>query len=146
MFLLMCEFRGMHLVINSSYHTCVSFILSPFPYNITYSSWFATSYNGPSFMAHLSYHWQSRYPFVYVPVQEGTYNNPQYISRYYRNYCLGKWNTCLEGDVPPFPLPHLTMNGYFLTPKMIFKLWWMLLFFTQFAQIWCNEHWRRQHM
>jgi hypothetical protein len=30
---------GMHLVINSSYHTYISFILKPFPYNIMYPSW-----------------------------------------------------------------------------------------------------------
>jgi hypothetical protein len=34
-----------HLVINSSYHTYVLFVLGSFFYNITYLPWLATSYN-----------------------------------------------------------------------------------------------------
>jgi len=47
--LFMCKSRGRHKVINSSYHICISFIFGPFPYNTTYSSWFATSSSSPSF-------------------------------------------------------------------------------------------------
>jgi len=113
MFLLMWEFRGRHLVISSSYHTCILFIFSPFPHNTMYSSWFATSYNRLSFMVLVwSYHWWSRYPFVSMPLQKWTYNNLRYNSKYCRNYYFKKWNTCLEGNVPPFPLPHLMMSGY----------------------------------
>jgi hypothetical protein len=83
MFLLMCRFTSKHVVINSSYHICISFIFGPFPYNITYSSWLATSYNSP---------W--------------------YILKYYRNYCFGEWNTCLEGGLPPSSLSHPTTSGY----------------------------------
>jgi len=49
MSLFMCGFKGRHLVINSSYHTCILFVLYPFPYNTMYLSWLVTSYNCPSF-------------------------------------------------------------------------------------------------
>jgi hypothetical protein len=41
--------KGKCLVINLSHHTNISFIIGPLSYNITYSSWLATSYNGPPF-------------------------------------------------------------------------------------------------
>ncbi len=47
--LLMCGSKGMCLIINSSYHTCILFILNPLPYNIMYLFWLVTSYNCPSF-------------------------------------------------------------------------------------------------
>jgi hypothetical protein len=43
--LCLCGSRGKRLVINSSYHTCILFIFNPLLYNMTYSSWLATSYN-----------------------------------------------------------------------------------------------------
>jgi len=49
-FLLMCKSKGKHLIISLLYHTCISSILNPLPYNITYPSWLATSYGCPSFM------------------------------------------------------------------------------------------------
>ncbi len=48
-----------------------------------------------------------------VPLRKWMYNSPQHISKYSRNYCFGKWNTCSEGSLPPFPSPHPTMNEYF---------------------------------
>jgi hypothetical protein len=67
-FLLVCRFKGMCLVINSSYHTCILFILNPFPYSTTYMYWLATSYDCLSFtMLVWSYHWWFKYPFVLVP-------------------------------------------------------------------------------
>jgi hypothetical protein len=109
----MCGFRGKHLVINSSYHAYISHIPNPLPYNIAYLSWFATSYNDPSFTVLMwSYHWWSRYPFVWMPLQEWTYNNPQYILGYYHNYRFGEWSTCSKGGLPPFPLPHPMTSGY----------------------------------
>jgi len=112
--LFMCKSKGRHLVISSLYHTYISFILSPFPYNTTYPSWFVTSYNCPPFLMVLvwSYHWWSRYPFVSVPKQEWTYSSPWYTLGYCRSYCFGKWNTCLKGSLPPFPSSHLMTNGY----------------------------------
>jgi hypothetical protein len=59
-----------------------------------------------------SYHWQSSYALVLMPLWKWAYNNPWYISRYYCNYYFGEWRTCLEGSFPPFLSPHLTMNGY----------------------------------
>jgi len=113
MSLLLCMCKGRCVVINSSYHICISFIFSPFPYNTTYSSWLATPYSSPSFtMLMWSYHWRSKYPFVLVPFQEWTYNSPWCISRHYRNYCFGEWNTCLKGGLPPFPFSHPTTSGY----------------------------------
>jgi hypothetical protein len=109
----MCRFGGKHSVINSSYHACISPIPNPLPYNTTYLSWFATSYNGPSFTLLMwSYHWWSRYPFALMPLQEWAYNNPQYTLGYYHNYCFGKWSTCSEGGFPPFPSPHPMTIGY----------------------------------
>ncbi len=46
---LMCGSKGKHLIISSSYHTCISYIINPLPYNIMYPSWFATSYSCPFF-------------------------------------------------------------------------------------------------
>ncbi len=93
--LLMCGSRGRHLVISSSYHTCILFIFNPFFYNITYLSWLATSYNYPSFTVSMwSYHWWFRYPFVLVPLWKWVYNIPQHISRYCCSYCFGEWSTC----------------------------------------------------
>jgi hypothetical protein len=64
--LLMCESKGRHLVISSSYHTNISFIISPLSYNTTYLSRLATSYSCTPFtMSMWSYHWQSRYPFAF---------------------------------------------------------------------------------
>ncbi len=69
MFPFMCTFKGKSFVISLSYHTYISFILSPLPSNITYPSWLATSYSCPSFIVLMwSYHWWSKYPFVLVPM------------------------------------------------------------------------------
>jgi hypothetical protein len=110
---LMCGSRGKWLIINLSYHICISFIFSPFPCNITYMFWLATSYSCPSFTVLVwSHHWWSRYLFALMPLWERTYNNPRYPSGYYRNYYFVEWSTCLEGGVPPFPLPQSMMSGY----------------------------------
>ncbi len=101
------------MVISLSYHICISSILNPLPCNIPYFFWFATSYCCPSFTVSMwSYHWQSRYPFASVSLQEWMYNNPWYISRYYHNYYFREWNTCLERGLSPFPSSHSTRNGY----------------------------------
>ncbi len=85
----MCESKGRHLVINSSYHTYILFILSPLSYNTTYSSWSVTFYNYPYFtMLVWLDHWWSRYAFALVPLQKWTYNSPQHISKYYRTIAL----------------------------------------------------------
>jgi hypothetical protein len=80
-----------------------------------------------------SYHWQSKYPFALVPLWEWMYNNPWHISRYHCNYCFGKWSTCLERGLPPFPLPHPMMNGYFY-----YQRW--LLYFDGYCHYWPNLH------
>jgi hypothetical protein len=109
----MCGSRDKRLVINLSYHINILFILSPFSYSITYLFWLATSYSCPSFiMLVWLYHWQSRYPFVLVPLWEWVYSNPQHISRYCHSYYFGKWSTCLKGGPPPFPSPHPMTSGY----------------------------------
>jgi len=116
-FLITCKSNGKHLVISLLYHTCISSILSPLPYNITYLSWLATSYGCPSFtMSMWSYHWWSRYPFASMPLWEWTYNSSKYISKYYYDYYFGEWSTCLEG-LSPFPLPHPTMSEYLYHQK-----------------------------
>jgi hypothetical protein len=108
-----CGFKGMHLVINLSYHTCILFILDSLSYNITYSSWLATSYSCESFtMSMWSYHWLFRYPSILVSLWEWTYISPWHILRYYCMYCFGKWTTCLKVSFSPFPSSHPTMNGY----------------------------------
>jgi hypothetical protein len=110
---LMCRSRGKCLVISSFYHTSISFIINSFSYNIMYPSWIATSYSCPLFtMLVWLYHWQSRYPFVSMPLREWTYNSPWHTLGYYYSYCFGEWSTCWKGSFPFFPLPHLT-NGYF---------------------------------
>jgi hypothetical protein len=123
MALLMCKSKGKCLVISLSYHICISFILNPLLYNIMYSSWLASSYSCPSFTVFLwSYHWQSEYPFTSMPLHESTYSSPQYISKYYHNYCFGKWNTCSKGGLPPFLLPHLMTSGYPYHKKWLLDL------------------------
>jgi hypothetical protein len=110
---LMCGSRGRRLVINLSYHTYISFIFIPFPYNTTHLVGLATFYNCPSFMMLMwSYHWWSGYPFISMPMWEWTYYRTQYTLRYSCNSWFGEWNTYSKGGLPPFPLLHLTMNGY----------------------------------
>jgi hypothetical protein len=112
MFPLMCGSRGRCLVINLSYHMCISFIFSPFFNNITYLSWLATSYSCPSFIVLIwSYHWWSKYPFVLVLWREWMYISPWNTSRYFHS-CFGKWNTCSKGGLWPFPLPHMMTSEY----------------------------------
>jgi len=104
MSLFMCGSKGMRLVISSSYHTNISYILNPLSYNIMYPSWFATTYSCPFFMVSMwSYHWWSKYPFASMSLWEWVYNNPWHSSKYCRNYYFRKWSTCLEGCFPPFP-------------------------------------------
>jgi len=113
MFPFMCGSRGRHLVISLFYRIRISSILSPFPFNTTYSLWFVTSYCYPSFIVSMwSYHWQSKYPFALVTLQKWMYNNPRCISRYYRNYCFKKWNICSKGYLPHFPSPHPMRKWY----------------------------------
>jgi hypothetical protein len=83
MSLFMCRSKGKHLVINLSYHTCISFIFSPFLYNIMYLFWPATSYGCSSFtMSVWSYHRQFRYAFTLVPLGEWMYSSPWYTLGY----------------------------------------------------------------
>jgi hypothetical protein len=110
---LMCGSRDKRLVINSSYHTHIPFIIGPLSYCTTYLFWLATSYNYAPFTVLVwSYHWQSRYPFASIPLWEWMYNSPWHTSGYYCSYRFGEHNTCLRGGLPPFPSPHSTMNGY----------------------------------
>jgi hypothetical protein len=69
-----------------------------------------------------SYHWQSKYTVVLMPLQEWTYNNPWYTLEYYRNYYFRNWNTCSKWGLPPFPSPHLTTNGYLYCQKQLSNL------------------------
>jgi hypothetical protein len=71
--LILCKSNHKHLVINPSYHTCIPFVLDPFPYNITYLPWFATSYNYTS----LPYWWFG-YSLDSVHVWLCTHCNSQY--------------------------------------------------------------------
>jgi len=95
MFLFMCRLRSRCLVINLSYHICISFILSSFFYNILYPFWLATSHSCPSFTVLVwSYHKQSMYPFILVPLWEWMYSSPRHNLKYCHNYCFEKWSTC----------------------------------------------------
>jgi hypothetical protein len=121
-------------LINSSYHTYISFIFSWLNYNTSYSSWFATSYGYPFVMVLVwSYHWEFRYSFILTPLWEWAYNNPRYTSKYYHSYCFGKWNTCSKGSHSPFLLPHLTTSGCFYHQRQ-------LLNFNYCCHCWCNSH------
>jgi hypothetical protein len=133
-FSFICRSKVRCLVISSSYHTCISFILSPLSYNITYLFGFVTSYICPSFMLLVwSYHLWSRYPFALVPLWEWAYSSPQDISSYCHNYWFGKWSTRSKGGFPPFPLSHWTRSGYPLSLNIISKPWWTSSLLTQFA-------------
>jgi len=57
-----------------------------------------------------------------MPLHESTCSNPQYILKYYHNYCFGKWNTCSKGGLPPFLLPHLITSGYPYHQKWLLDL------------------------
>jgi hypothetical protein len=130
----MCRSRGKCLIINSSYHICILSIFSWLHYNITYLSWFATSYGYPFVMVSMwSYHWNFRYSFIFMPLWEWMYSSPQYTSKYYHNYCFGKWNTCSKGSLSHFPLPHLTTSGCFYHQRQ-------LLDFNECCHCWSNSH------
>jgi hypothetical protein len=95
MFPLMCRSKGRCLVISSFYHTNILFIINSLFYNTMYPSWIVTSYNCPFFTVCVwLHHWQSRYPFVLMPLQEWAYNSPQHILGYYCSYCSREWSTC----------------------------------------------------
>jgi hypothetical protein len=108
MFLVMCRFKGMCLMISSSYDICILFIFGPLFYNTMFLSWLATSYSCPSFMVLVwSYHWWSRYPFALVPLREWRYNSPWHTLKYCHNYYFGELNTCSKGGLPLFSLATL---------------------------------------
>jgi hypothetical protein len=74
MSLFICRSRGKHLVISSSYHTCISSIFNPLPYNTMYPSCLATSYGCPFVIVLVwSCHWRFKYPFALVPLRGWTY-------------------------------------------------------------------------
>jgi len=96
-FSLLCRSNSRGLVISSSYHPFILFILRPFPYNTLYSFRYTISYNFAYFMMLLwSYHWWFGYPFAMLPVQEWVHCNPWYVSRYCWNYRIKKWNSCTQ--------------------------------------------------
>jgi hypothetical protein len=70
---ILCTSNHKHLVISPSYHTYISFVFNPFPYNITYLPWFATSYNYTS----LPYWWFG-YSLDSIAKCEWTHCNSQY--------------------------------------------------------------------
>jgi len=132
MSLLMCGSKGRHLINNSFYHTYISFILNLLLYNSMYLSWLDTVYGCPPFtMLMWSYHWWSKYPFVLMVLREWEHNNLWYISRYYHNYCFGKWNTCSNKGSHLFS--HTNNKWISLSPKMTYGPWWTLLSSTQLA-------------
>ncbi len=146
-YLFMCRSKRKRLVISSSYHTCISFILNPVFYSITYPSWFATSYNCPSFMLLMwSYHLQFKYPFALVPSWEWTYNSPQYTSGYYCNYYFGEWKHMFKNRSATFSFVTPKKEWISLSLEMTSKPWWTSSLLTWLAHIWCNEHQRQQHM
>jgi hypothetical protein len=130
----MCGSKGRRLVISSSYHTYISFILDPFSHNTTYLYWLATSYNCPYFMVWMwLYHWQSMYPFTLVPLQKWMYNSPQHTLGCCCNYCFGKWSTCSKRSLPPFLSSHFTMNEYPYHQRRISN-------FDGCCHYWSNSH------
>ncbi len=111
---ILCKSSCEHLVISSSYHTYISFVFDSLPYIVTYPLWFVTSYYYTSFTLSMwTYHWWSRYPLDLVPVWEWMQCSSWYSLRNRRNYCFGKWNTCIEKGFKPFSPPHSTRSWYF---------------------------------
>ncbi len=104
MFPLICGSKDKHLVISFSYHTSISFTINLLSYNTMYPSWLVTSYSCPPFtMSMWSYHWQFRYPFALMSMQDWMYSSPWHTLGYCCNYCVGKWNTCLKEVSHLFP-------------------------------------------
>jgi hypothetical protein len=65
MFPILCKSHSGHLVITSSYYTCILFVFSSHRYNVTYMLWRATSYSCTSFTLLMwTYHWWFRYSFA----------------------------------------------------------------------------------
>jgi hypothetical protein len=138
----MCGSRGRCLVINSSYHASILFIINPLSYNTTYSSWLATSYSCTPFIVLVwSYHRRFSYPFASVPLWEWTYISAWHTSKHYCSYCFRKRNTCSKGGLPPFLSPHSMNEWIFLLLETTSVFWWTLSLLTWFARIWCNKHW-----
>jgi len=142
---LMCGCKGKRLVINSSYHTYISFILNPLSYNITYSFWLVTFYSYPSFtMSMWLNHWQFKYASALLPFQEWMYNMPQHTLEYYHNYW--RMEQMFRRSSPTFSFTTPNNKWIPLSPNMDFGLWWMLSLLTWLSQIWCNKHRWWQHM
>ncbi len=111
---LLCKSYNMNMVISSSYHSFISFVLRPFFYNISYSFRYTTSYNCASFtMSMWSYHQWFGYPFAMLFMLEWAHYNPRYASRYCYSYCVREWSSCIERSFPPFPLPYMETSGYY---------------------------------
>jgi len=139
--------RGKRLVISLSYHTNISFIVNPLSYNTIYLSWLSTSYSYPPFiMSMWSYQWQSRYPFALVPLWEWTYSSPWHTFRIMLQLLLWKVEHMFRRKSPTFSFVTFDNEWISLSLEMVFGFWWTLSLFTQFTQIWCNEHQRWQHM
>ncbi len=110
---LMCKSSNKGLVINSSQHPFILFILRPFSYNTLYLFRYTTSYSCASFMMSVwSYHWWFGYPFATLLVGEWMHSNPWYVLKYHYSYRVEKWSSHIEKGFSPFPPPHMEMNGY----------------------------------
>jgi hypothetical protein len=91
----LCKSCNMGIVINSSYHSFISFVLCLFSYNIWYSFQYITSYNYASFtMLTWSYHRWIGYSFAVLFMLEWMHYRPRYISRYCCSYPVGEWSSC----------------------------------------------------
>jgi hypothetical protein len=142
---LMCGSKGKRLIISSSYHTYISFIFNPLPYSITYSFWFATSYSCSFFL------W----------CQCG-HTIDDLCIHLFRCPCRSEHTTThdtlwdiiativlesgahVQRKVSQLFLRHIQQQV--VSSSTTSEPWWTLSLLTQLAQIWCNKHWRWQHM
>jgi hypothetical protein len=106
-------------------------------------SQYITFYSSTFFMMPIwSYHQWFGYPFVTLLVHEWAHYNPWYALKYHSNYCIRKWNSCIEKGFSPFP-HHTRRQMNIVITKYNF---WILANVIKLIQIWCNVFQWRQRM
>jgi len=138
-FPLMCGFNNKHLIISSSYHTYISFILSPLPYNIMYMSWFSTSYSCPSFL-------QCQCGHTIDDLCTHLFRCPCKSEHTTPNTLWDIITTIVQKDVSHFFPCHIQQQVDILIIINESRPWWTSSLLTQLAQIWCSKHQRWQHI
>jgi hypothetical protein len=145
--LFMCKSKGRRLVINSSYHISILFIIGPL---------FFTTLHIHLGLPHPIIAHLSRCQCGHTIDDLGThliqcpYGNERLVAHdTVRNIIATivlESKAHVQREVSHLFPHHTRWQSIFLLPKTTSILWWTLSLLTQLAQIWCNEQRWEQHM